>query len=335
MATRKTENIPAETGGLEGKGDSIGVGREVLWAEAAGLLKLADALDDAFVEAVARIAAAKGRVICSGIGKSGHVARKIAATLSSTGTAAYFVHPTEASHGDLGMIQADDVVLALSRSGETAELDDLVQYTQLYGVLLIAVSANPVSALGRAADIVLAIPNVPEACAETNAPTTSTTLTMALGDALAVALLRARGFDAKKFKLFHPGGKLGAMLKTAGDLMSRPAATPLTLSGNPLADGLREISDKNLGCVGVVAKDGALCGIITDGDIRRLIATGVAAEKVDDAMTRDPVTVTPDTLAASVLQLMNEKKITQVFVLEDGEPVGVVHMHDILRAGIL
>ncbi len=336
MATRKPEQeIQTKIEGSRPQDDSIGVGREVLWAEAAGLLKLADALDDAFVEAVARIDAAKGRVICSGIGKSGHVARKIAATLSSTGTAAYFVHPTEASHGDLGMIQADDVVLALSRSGETAELDDLVQYTQLYSVLLIAVTANPKSVLGRAADIVLAIPDLPEACAETNAPTTSTTLTMALGDALAVALLRARGFDAKKFKLFHPGGKLGAMLKTAGDLMSRPAATPLTLSGSPLADGLSEISKKNLGCVGVVAKDGALCGIITDGDIRRLIATGVAAEKVDDAMTRNPVTVTPETLAASVLQLMNEKKITQVFVLEDGEPVGVVHMHDILRAGIL
>ncbi len=313
----------------------VQVARDVLATEAEAIVQMASELGAEFVEAVDRIINANGRVICVGIGKSGHVARKIAATLASTGTPAYFVHPTEASHGDLGMIQADDVVLALSRSGETSELDDLVQYTRRFGVTLIGMSARRDSALGRASDVMLAIPDAPEACAETKAPTTSTTLSIALGDALAVALLRRRGFNASSFKTFHPGGKLGALLKTASDLMQTGAVVPLAPHGATLREGLAVLSEKNLGCVGVVSSDGRLVGMVTDGDLRRLIASDRTAEFVQDMMTANPVVVEPGTLAASVLQTMNAKKITQIFVVDDQRPVGIVHMHDILKAGLV
>lgn len=314
--------------------DFLAVAREVLRKEAAALASLAEGLGESFERAVDAILAAKGRVICVGIGKSGHVARKIAATLSSTGTAAYFVHPAEASHGDLGMIQASDVVLALSRSGENAEMDDLIQYTRRFDVTLIAMTANPDSALGRAADIALALPDAPEACAETNAPTTSTTMMMALGDALAVALLRGRGFDAESFKLYHPGGRLAAMLKTAADVMRAGAEIPVVAEEATLAEALKELSEKNLGCVTVVDAKGALAGIITDGDLRRFIASGRTPETARAAMTRNPVRAEPKMLAGALLQLMNERKITQIPIVDSGRLVGVVHMHDILKAGI-
>jgi arabinose-5-phosphate isomerase len=319
---------------LANASSDIDIGRSVLKLEADALMLQADGLGEEFVRAVDAIFGVRGRVICAGIGKSGHVARKIAATLSSTGTASYFVHPTEASHGDLGMIQTSDVLIALSRSGETAELDDLVQYSRRFSVTLVAMTAVRDSALGRAADIVLAIPNAPEACEETRAPTTSTTLMMALGDALAVAVLRRRGFDAGNFKILHPGGKLGAMLKTAADLMHKESEMPLIASGAALNDGLEEISAKKFGCVGVVDATGALAGVITDGDVRRMVARRDTPTRVDDAMTRSPVTVEQSTLAASVLQLMNERKVTQVFVAEAGKPVGIIHLHDLLRAGL-
>ena len=315
-------------------GKDLDVARDVLTREAAALGALADALGDAFVAAVDRLHGCKGRIISAGIGKSGHVARKIASTFSSTGTAAYFVHPGEASHGDLGMIQPEDVILALSRSGETAELDDLVHYSRRYSVPLIAMTMAPESALGRAADIVLKLPQIEEACGETGAPTTSTTMMMALGDALAVAVLRRRGFDAGNFKILHPGGKLGAMLKTAADIMHRGEDMPLIKSGAALNDGLSEISAKSFGCVGVIADDGALIGVITDGDVRRMVARRDTPRVVDEAMTRAPVGVRPDALAASVLQLMNDRKVTQVFAVDAGKPVGIIHLHDLLRAGI-
>lgn len=314
--------------------DFLAVAREVLRKEAAALTSMGETLGDSFRRTVEAILAAKGRVICVGIGKSGHVARKIAATLSSTGTAAYFVHPAEASHGDLGMIQASDAVLALSRSGENAEMDDLIQYTRRFDVTLIAMTAKPASALGRSADITLALPDAPEACAETNAPTTSTTMMMALGDALAVALLRGRGFDAESFKLFHPGGRLGAMLKTAGDVMRAGAEIPVVADDASLAEALNELSRKNLGCVTVVDSGGGLAGIITDGDLRRIIASGRTPETARAAMTSNPVRAEPKILAGALLQLMNERKITQIPIVEGGRLVGVVHMHDILKAGI-
>lgn len=313
---------------------TIETGRRVLSLEAKAIEALAAALDNEFARAVEAILAAKGRVICAGIGKSGHVARKIAATLASTGTPSHFVHAAEASHGDLGMIAAGDMMLALSKSGETPELSDLVTYAKRFGVVLVAMTADAKSVLARAADIRLILPDAREACAETNAPTTSTTLMMAYGDALAVALLERRGFRADDFRMFHPRGKLGAMLLKAGDLMTRGERVPLVKSGASLNDGLAEISAKGWGCVGVVDSGGALIGIITDGDVRRLLASGARAASVDQAMTKSPVTTTEDALAAAVLHVMNERKITQIFVTERGKPAGFIHMHDLIRAGV-
>jgi arabinose-5-phosphate isomerase len=308
--------------------------RRVLALERDALEALSRSLDDQFVAAVETILKARGRVVCSGIGKSGHVARKIAATMASTGTQAYFVHPTEASHGDLGMISTDDVVLALSKSGETSELSDLLHYAKRFGIPLIALTARVDSALGQAGDIKLIIPDAAEACAETNAPTTSTTLMMAMGDALAVALLERRGFKSDHFKVFHPGGKLGAMLTTAADLMHAGDAVPVIPIGTPFREGVQRISEKGFGVVGVVDTIGHLKGIVTDGDLRRFIASGGAATVIEDVMTRSPLTVKPDTLAAQVLRTMNDRKITQIFVLDGERPVGLVHMHDLLKAGV-
>jgi arabinose-5-phosphate isomerase len=311
----------------------LDIAKRVLTLEAAALNQLAGSLGAEFERATDALISVKGRVICAGIGKSGHVARKIAATFASTGTAALFVHPAEASHGDLGMIAAGDAVLALSKSGDTSELSDLVHYTRRFGVKLVAMTAERNSALAKAADVALILPDAPEACAETRAPTTSTTLMMALGDALAVALLERRGFQASDFRTFHPRGKLGAMLLKASDVMRAGKDLPLIKSGAPLADGVAEISRGGAGCVGVLS-GGLLIGVITDGDIRRMVAKGKIASAVDEAMTRVPVTAAPDALAASVLHTMNEKKITQVFVVEGARPAGLIHLHDLIRAGV-
>ncbi|MBI1339163.1 KpsF/GutQ family sugar-phosphate isomerase [bacterium] len=313
---------------------AVAKGRRVLALEGAALYQLAESLDAGFAAAVATMLEARGRVICAGVGKSGHVARKIAATLASTGTPALFVHPTEASHGDLGMITANDVVIALSKSGETSELSDLIHYTRRFAIPLIALTANAGSTLGAAADIRLIIPPAEEACAETQAPTTSTTLMMAMGDALAVALLELRGFKSDQFKVFHPGGKLGAMLLTAADLMATGDALPLIRSGSGFIEGVAAISAKGFGIVGVVGADGALVGVITDGDIRRLIASGRTAATVDDVMTRTPMTAPSSALAATVLRMLNEHKRTTIFLVDDGVPVGLLHMHDLLKAGL-
>jgi arabinose-5-phosphate isomerase len=320
----------------------IAIGRRVLEVEIRALEALGSSLDGVFVRAVETVAGARGRVICTGIGKSGHVARKIAATLASTGTQAHFVHASEASHGDLGMISPEDVVLALSKSGETAELSDIIAYTRRFSIPLVGLTARAESALGRAADVCLLIPDAPEACAETNAPTTSTTLMMALGDALAVALLERRGFKADHFKVYHPGGRLGAMLRTAGDLMHTGDELPLTPAGSSLAQGVGVISEKGFGIVGVVDSNERLVGIVTDGDLRRHLASGARADTVDEVMTRTPQVAHPRDLAASLLRQMNEREsggrrrpITQLFVVEEGRPVGLIHLHDLLRAGVV
>lgn len=308
--------------------------RRVLALEADALGALSRDLGENFVRAVETILAAKGRVICTGIGKSGHVARKIAATMASTGTQAYFVHATEASHGDLGMIGQGDVILALSKSGETKELADMLSYAKRYSIPLLGMTAKADSTLGRAADILLLVPDAAEACAETNAPTTSTTLMIALGDALAVALLESKGFKADHFKVFHPGGKLGAMLRTAADLMHKSAELPLAAAGTPFIEAVKSMSGKGFGVLGITSADGKLAGIVTDGDLRRYLTSGVTAKIIDEVMNRTPLTAAPAQLAADVLRTMNERKITQIFVLEDGKPAGIIHMHDLLKSGL-
>ncbi len=313
----------------------LATAQRVIDMEIEALGALRDGLDQGFIDAVRRVLLLEGRLICSGIGKSGHIARKIAATLASTGTPAYFVHAGEASHGDLGMITPADAVLALSRSGETRELDDLVHYCRRHSVTLIAMTAVAGSALGRAADILLEIPDVEEACAETRAPTSSTTMMIALGDALAVALLEARGFRAQDFKAYHPGGKLGASLQTAGDLMHTGDALPLVREDARLNAAIAMISQKGLGCVGVTDGDGQLVGILTDGDVRRLVLSQTRPDDIASAMHHSPVMMAPGDLAADILRVMNARKITQVFVVDAGCPVGLVHMHDLLVAGVV
>jgi arabinose-5-phosphate isomerase len=316
--------------------DAITVGRRVLSVEAKAVGDLAASLDARFAEAVELIFGAKGKVVCTGMGKSGHVARKLAATMASTGGPAVFVHPAEASHGDLGMIGSDDVILVLSKSGEARELADILAYAKRFDISLLAMTEAPDSALGRAADIVLLLPAAPEATAEVNAPTTSTTLQMAMGDALAVALLERRGFTAGDFRVFHPGGKLGAMLRTVGDLMHGPDELPLARPETPMREALLAMSEKRFGCVGVVASDGALAGIITDGDLRRHI-DGLFERSAGQVMTAGPKTVPPTMLAAEALKKMTETapSSTVLFVVEDARPVGILHIHDLVRAGVI
>ena len=311
--------------------------RRTISIEMDGLALLRDSLDESAADIVRLIAGLKGRLICAGVGKSGHVARKIAATLASTGTPAQFVHPAEASHGDLGMITAEDAVLALSKSGETRELGDIIAYCRRFAVPLIAMTAGLQSTLARGADHVLKIPDAAEACGETRAPTTSTTLMMAAGDALAVALIEARGFTAEDFGRFHPGGALGAALAHVEDLMHGGRELPLVGEGAPMGEALIEMSAKGFGCVGVVAGDGRLAGIVTDGDLRRKMAPDLLERSAGEVMTRDPFTARRSLLAAEALRRMTagERKITQLFVVEeDGRPCGLLHIHDLLRAGI-
>lgn len=316
--------------------NSLEVARRVIRLEQDGLGQLADSLDDGFNAIVERLKNIKGRIICAGIGKSGHVARKIAATLASTGAPAQFVHPTEASHGDLGMITPDDAVLALSKSGETRELGDLMAYCRRFGTPLIGMTCGAESGLARASDYLLLVPDAPEACAETRAPTTSTTLMLALGDALAVALLEARGFTAQDFKMYHPGGALGAALATVGDLMHSGDAIPLIGLEARMGEALIEISAKGLGCVGVIDARGCLIGMVTDGDLRRHMGPDLLDQPVSEVMTRGPKTVQPGTLAADALRIMTAGpvKITQLFAVEDRKPAGLLHIHDLLRAGV-
>jgi arabinose-5-phosphate isomerase len=316
--------------------DAVAVARRVLACEAEALGELARGLGEDFNRAVETLAGAKGRIVCTGIGKSGHVARKVAATLASTGAPALFVHPAEASHGDLGMVGAEDVVLALSKTGETRELADILAFAKRFAIPLIAMTAVADSALGRAADVVLLLPDAPEATGDLNAPTTSTTLQIALGDALAVALLERRGFTATDFSVLHPGGKLGAMLRTVADLMHGPEELPLVAPDAPMAQAILVMSEKRFGCVGVRAEDGRLIGVITDGDLRRHIE-GLLDHTAEAVMTNTPKTVRPDVLAAEALRQMSAMAppSTVLFVVDKGQPVGILHVHDLLRAGIM
>jgi arabinose-5-phosphate isomerase len=315
----------------------IDVARSVLTTEAAGLRALADTLGEEFGRAVNLLAGASGRVVVSGMGKSGHVARKIAATFASTGTPAHFVHPAEASHGDLGMIVAGDAVLALSNSGETAELADLIAHTRRFALPLIGITARAQSALAQAADVALILPAAREACPLGLAPTTSTTMQMALGDALAVALLTRRGFGAADFRQIHPGGKLGARLRRVRDLMHSGAEMPLAAPETKMAAALLLMTEKRFGCLGVVDAAGKLAGIVTDGDLRRAMGPDLLDRAVASVMNPQPRTIAPEALAAEALHEMNGRgrMITSLFVVDAaGAPIGILHIHDLLRAGV-
>lgn len=317
--------------------DDVAVARSVLRTEAAGLQALAGSLGDSFARAVDLLAAATGRVVVSGMGKSGHVGRKIAATLASTGTPALFVHPAEASHGDLGMIVPGDAILALSNSGETAELADLVAHSRRFALPLVAITARAGSALARAADLALTLPSAAEACPMGLAPTTSTTMQMALGDALAVALLTRRGFTEADFRQFHPGGRLGTRLRRVGDLMHDGDAIPLALPNTAMDRALLLMTEKRFGCLGVIDGAGRLVGIVTDGDLRRAMGPDLLSRRVGDLMTRSPRTIRADALAEEALHLMNarERPITSLFVVDESDrPLGILHVHDLLRAGM-
>jgi arabinose-5-phosphate isomerase len=295
---------------------------------------IGDGLGASFVAAVDAIREVRGRLIVTGMGKSGHIARKIAATLASTGTPAFFVHAADASHGDLGMITSDDAMLVLSWSGETGELRSVIDYSRRFGITLIAVTVSAHSTLGKAADIVLALPPAREACPHNLTPTTSTLMQLALGDALAIALLESRGFTAVDFGVFHPGGKLGAALKFIRDVMHPGAAVPLIARGAPMSEAIVEMSAKGFGCVAVIDTDGKLAGVVTDGDLRRHMRDDLLRAPVDEVMTASPKTVRPDQLASEALQLLNASKITALIVVENKRPVGIVHFHDLLRAGV-
>ncbi len=323
-------NAPAPITCAPVESDAVGTGREVLRTEAAALAALADAMPAGFAAVVELIATLPGRVIVTGIGKSGHIARKVAATLASTGTPAMFVHPAEASHGDMGMIGDGDAVLALSNSGEAAELRDIIAHTRRFSVPLIGLSSRPQSTLMQAADHHLTIPALPEACGLGVVPTTSTTLTLGLGDALAVALLRRRNFRAEDFGVFHPGGKLGAQMARVSTLMHRNL--PQVAPGTPMAEVLLTMTSGGFGIAAVVA-GGTLVGIVTDGDLRRNMAD-LLTRTAGQVATPHPVTVAPDALAASALAVMNDRKIAVLIVCEGAVPVGVLHIHDLLRAGV-
>jgi len=307
-------------------------------AEGSGIAALLTALRSdlggAFASAADLIRKAKGRLIVTGLGKSGHIGRKVAASFASTGTPAFFVHAAEASHGDLGMITADDVILALSWSGEQPELKNLITYAKRFRIPLIAMTADRDSTLSRAADVALTLPKAREACPHNLAPTTSSLMQLALGDALAIALLEGRGFTSVDFSVLHPGGKLGAMLKYTRDLMHDGDALPLKPLGTRMSDALVEMTSKGFGCVGILDARGHLVGIVTDGDLRRHMGPDLMMALVDNVMTKSPKTVGRDTLASEALEMLNSSKVTALMVTDAGKPVGIVHFHDFLRAGV-
>lgn len=312
----------------------LAAARKVIAREVEGLEAVADALDDKFLALVDAIYKLKGRVIISGMGKSGHIGRKIAATMASTGTPAFFVHPSEASHGDLGMITADDLVICLSNSGETNELRDVIAYAKRFRIPLVALVRRKTSVLVGAADIAIVLPEVPEA-SPVGAPTTSTTMMLAYGDALAMALLEKRGFTKEDFGVYHPGGKLGAQFTRVGDLMHEGSELPLVKENDPMSKVLITMTAKRFGAAAVLDAKGKLLGIITDGDLRRHMDAKLMSKKAGAVMTKNPITITPQMLASEALGIMNNKSITALFAVTAGKPVGILHIHDCLRAGIL
>lgn len=315
--------------------DDLATARRVLDMESAALVKLSASLDARFTAAVDSLARVAGRVVVTGMGKSGHIARKIAATLASTGTPSQYVNAGEASHGDLGMITASDAVVALSYSGETPELSDLVAYTKLGRIPLIAITGQAGSSLTRGADVALVLPDITEACPLNLAPTTSTTVMLALGDALAVALFERQGFSPEEFSALHPGGQLGRKFLKIADIMHTGDEVPLVDGEMKMSEALVVMTAKSFGCIGVTGPGERLVGIITDGDLRRHMGDGFLEHPAREVMTAGPKTMAADALAASALALMNESKITAVFVVENEVPVGIVHIHDLLRAGIV
>lgn len=316
---------------------SIASALRTISTEQAGMEALAGALENGlsepFAQAVEILAGIGGRVIVTGVGKSGHIGSKLAATLASTGTPAFFVHPAEANHGDLGMIAPDDVIIAMSWSGESVELKGIIAYSRRFSIPLVAITAGENSTLAREADVRLLLPRSPEACPHGLAPTTSALLQLVIGDALAVALLEARGFTPDHFRTFHPGGQLGANLTKIREIMHIGDKVPVVASGTGMREAILELSGKGFGCVAIVDADGLLTGIITDGDIRRQIGSDLLSMSVDQVMTRGPKTVGPETLVAKALQMINASAITALMVEEDGRPVGLVHLHDLLRIG--
>lgn len=316
------------------KQGDMAAAQRVFSLEADGIAALAGALNADFSRALDLIMACQGRVIVSGMGKSGHVAHKIAATMASTGTPSFFVHPAEASHGDLGMITRGDVVLALSNSGETAELSDLVAHTRRFRIPLIAITGRKPSSLADNADVALVLPAAAEACPMGLAPTTSTTMTLALGDAIAVALMERRGFTADDFQLRHPGGKLGRQLLKVSDIMHGGNELPLVSPKTTMDKALIEISAKRFGCVGVVDAKSKLLGVVTDGDLRRNMSPKLLSKTAGEVMTASPVTIRPQALADEALGVMNARSITTLFVVDKGKTVGILHIHDCLRSGV-
>lgn len=313
--------------------------RRTVETERNGLDAVLRALDEelgsALQEAVRLIRAAPGRVIVTGMGKSGHVGQKLAATLASTGTPAFFVHPSEASHGDLGMIARDDVIIALSWSGETAELRSIIDYSRRFRVPLIAMTSRKQSTLAASSDVALVLPEAQEACPHGLAPTTSTVMQLTVGDAIAVALLEDRGFTAHDFKVFHPGGQLGASLLFVADIMHADTELPLGTRDTPMQQAIVAMTEKSFGCLGITDEAGKLVGILTDGDLRRHMTDDLLSRRAGEVMTANPKTVSPETLASSALEILNSAKITSLFVVDDNKrPTGIVHIHDLLRAGV-
>lgn len=330
-------------GGKPAAHPDIAAARRVLLMEANGLAALAASLDASLTKAVDILHAVgaehgHSRVIVSGMGKSGHVARKIAATMASTGTPSFFVHPAEASHGDLGMVIKGDAVVALSNSGDVPELADLIAHAKRFGIPLIGITSKPRSALGQASDVALILPPVEEACPMGLAPTTSTTMMLALGDALAVALMERKGFNRDHYRVFHPGGRLGKQLIKVKDLMHTGPEMPLVETGTGMREALLTMAGRSFGCIGIVGAGrdkGRLVGIITDGDLRRHIEGDLLSQKVEAVMTKSPMTIGPNILAVEALREMNSRRITSFFVVEAARPVGILHMHDCVRAGIM
>lgn len=337
-----SENLKSTTKQFPAEGDYLSVACDVLENEAQALIAMKQSLGEPFSQAVDCLLSIEGRVIVTGMGKSGHVARKIAATLASTGQPAYFVHPAEASHGDLGMITEQDLVIALSNSGETHELANLLDYAKRFRIPVISISRKGDSTLSRLANVALVIPDHPEACPMGLAPTTSTTMMMALGDALAVALLKARGFSPADFKVYHPGGSLGGKLQRVRAKMHQGKSLPLVQATTPMMDALLAISEKGFGCVGVCqdietdeALSAPLIGVITDGDLRRHMGDHLLQLTAEQVMTPNPTVIQSDTLMTEALALMNYKKITSLFIVDDNRPVGIIHIHDFLRSGVV
>jgi arabinose-5-phosphate isomerase len=332
--------LMADSSGTDSVSAAVQSALRTLEAEGSGIAAISAALQSdlggAFTRAADLIRSAKGRLIVTGLGKSGHIGRKIAATFASTGTPAFFVHAAEAGHGDLGMITTDDVILALSWSGEQPEMKTLITYAKRFRIALIAMTAERDSTLSKAADVALTLPKAREACPHNLAPTTSSLMLLALGDALAIALLEGRGFTPVDFSVLHPGGKLGAMLKYTRDLMHAGEAVPLKPLGTRMSDALVEMSSKGFGCVGIIDARGAIAGIVTDGDLRRhIMRPDLMTALVDDVMTKNPKTIRGDLLASEALEILNSSKITALIVTEANRPVGIVHLHDILRAGVV